>query len=314
MRPFSLSLVIVAGYLTAASRFERVAYPRHIRPGARECLMERKIVRVERAQAPVRSAPTHANRLVMAPERFAEHSPFLFLAEDWFAPPAGFPTHPHRGMETVTLVLAGQMLHRDHTGGEGALNAGDVQWMTAGKGVMHSEMPGPQGVHSLQLWLNLPRAQKLSGARYQDQPASQAELVSGEGWEVRLYAGRHGGAERAHGSSYPMGLLTLRAEPGARLDLEIPADERAFLYVIEGSALAGAEGVPLLAGQLAWLDPSGEGPARDRFTVEASAPLRAVLYSGRPIEEPVVAYGPFVMNTMDEIRQAFDDYHSGAFL
>ena len=276
--------------------------------------MDRSIAKVEAAQPPGRSAPTHANRMVMAPDRFAEHSPFLMLAEDWFAPPAGFPTHPHRGMETVTLVLEGQMLHRDHTGGEGALEPGDVQWMTAGKGVMHSEMPGPQGVHSLQLWLNLPGAQRLVKARYQDQPASQAQVLTGEGWEMRLYAGRQGEAERPHGSSYPMGLVTLRAEPGARLQLQIPSEERAFLYVIDGAAMAGADRIPVAAGQVAWTDPSGAAAATDTLSLEAREPLRAVLYSGRPIDEPVVAYGPFVMNTMDEIRQAFDDYRRGAFI
>lgn len=276
--------------------------------------MERTIARVERAQPPGRIAATHANRMVMAPDRFAEHSPFLMLAEDWFAPPAGFPTHPHRGMETVTLVIEGRMLHRDHTGGEGRLDPGDVQWMTAGKGVMHSEMPGPDGVHSLQLWLNLPRAQKLSRARYQDQPAAEAGRLAGEGWELRLYAGRQGDIERGHGSSYPMGMAMLRADAGARPVLEIPADERAFLYIVEGSALAGADRRELSAGDVAWLDPSGDRGAIDTLSLEARAPLSVVLYSGRPIDEPVVAYGPFVMNSMDEIRQAFEDYHRGAFI
>ena len=275
--------------------------------------MQRRIARIESAQPPGRSAPTHANRMVMAPDRFAEHSPFLMLAEDWFAPPAGFPTHPHRGMETVTLVLEGQMLHRDHTGGEGALNPGDVQWMTAGKGVMHSEMPGPEGVHSLQLWLNLPSAQKLSKARYQDQPAAQAQVLSGQGWEARVYAGRQGEAAEAHGSCYPMGMLTLSAEAGARVELDIPADERAFLYLIEGAAMLGPDRIALGKGQVAWLDPTG-GDGADTLAIEAREPLRAVLCSGRPIDEPVVAYGPFVMNSMDEIKQAFDDYRRGAFL
>ena len=105
--------------------------------------------------------------MVIPPEDVAEHSPFLLMAEDWFAPPAGFPTHPHRGIETVTFVLAGELVHADHTGGTGRLGAGDVQFMTAGGGVMHSEMPGPGGVQSLQLWLNLPARLKRVAARYQ---------------------------------------------------------------------------------------------------------------------------------------------------
>jgi redox-sensitive bicupin YhaK (pirin superfamily) len=273
--------------------------------------MHRTVTRVEKAQPPARSAPTHANRMVVAPEAFASHSPFLMLAEDWFGPPAGYPTHPHRGMETVTLVLEGQMLHRDHTGGQGALNPGDVQWMTAGKGVMHSEMPGPQGVHSLQLWLNLPKTHKMNPARYQDQPSAGATPLRGDGWEALLYAGRQGEACLPHGSTYPMGLVMLRADPGARAELDVPADERAFLYLIQGSAEVG--GTALAAGDVAWLDPSG-GRGVDRLAIEAHAPLRAVLFSGRPIDEPVVAYGPFVMNTQDEIRQAFADYQAGRFV
>ena len=144
--------------------------------------MDRRVTRIEAAAAPQRSSATHANRFVVPADRFETRSPFLMMMEDWFAPPAGFPTHPHRGMETVTLVLEGSLEHRDHTGGHGVLNAGDVQWMTAGRCVMHSEMPGPGGVHSLQLWLNLPAAQKMSRARYADQRAVDAPIISGDGW------------------------------------------------------------------------------------------------------------------------------------
>ena len=268
--------------------------------------MERQISRIEAAGPRQRSAPTHANRFVIAPDAFERHSPFLMLAEDWFAPPAGFPTHPHRGMETVTMVLEGAMEHRDHTGAHGTIGTGDVQWMTAGKGVMHSEMPGPDGVHSLQLWLNLPKSHKRAAARYQDQPASEAALVEGPGSQVRVYAGRQGEAARPHGSSYPMGLATVRLEPGASVRLAIPEDERAFLYVLEGAT------EQVKAGQTAWFDPGpGDGVT---LTAAAGQPLQAVLFSGRPIDEPVVAYGPFVMNTQDEIREAYADYQRGQFV
>ena len=274
--------------------------------------MERSVQRVETAAPPGRSAPTHANRMVLAPGDFAGHSPFLMLAEDWFAPPAGFPTHPHRGMETVTIVLEGALEHRDHTGGRGLLRQGDVQWMTAGKGVMHSEMPGPEGVHSLQLWLNLPASHKLTKARYADQRASDATVLGGEGWEARVYAGRQGEVSAPHGSTYPMGLAVLRAAAGATATLQVPADERAFLYVVEGSARIG--GTAVGAGQSAWFDPTGPGSEPDSMTITAETPLQAVLFSGRAIEEPVVAYGPFVMNTNEEIQQAFADYRAGVFV
>ena len=277
--------------------------------------MERQVSRIELAAGAQRGAATHTNRFVVAPDRFEIHSPFLMMMEDWFAPPAGFPTHPHRGMETVTLVLEGSLEHRDHTGGHGVLNAGDVQWMTAGRGVMHSEMPGPEGVHSLQLWLNLPAAQKMSAARYLDQRAADAPVVSGPGHEIRLYAGRQGGTEHPWGSSYPMGLAIATVQPGAECALEIGPDERGFLYALDGSASVGA-GTLLKAGQIAWTDPSSDAPGEpDRLTLRAKdQPFRAALFSGRPIREPVVAYGPFVMNTQDEIRQAFADYHNGVFV
>ena len=273
--------------------------------------MERSVTGIESAAPPQRNAPTHANRFVLEPKAFERHSPFLMLMEDWFAPPSGFPDHPHRGMETVTLVLEGAMEHRDHTGAHGVIGPGDVQWMTAGKGVVHSEMPGPQGVHSLQLWLNLPRGQKMAKARYCDQPAAKAPMVSGPGYELRVYAGRQGEAGEAHGSSYPMGLAMLTADAGAKVELQVPADERAFLYLVQGSARIG--GAAVAAGQSAWFDPTGEA-GLDTIVLEAAEPLKAVLYSGRPIPEPVVAYGPFVMNSMDEIRQAFADYQRGAFV
>ncbi len=285
-------------------------------PPEMEAGMDRRVTRIETAATPQRGSATHANRFVVPAERFETHSPFLMMMEDWFAPPAGFPTHPHRGMETVTLVLEGAMEHRDHTGGRGVLNAGDVQWMTAGRGVMHSEMPGPQGVHSLQLWLNLPAAQKMSKARYADQRGAEAPVVTGPGWELRIYAGRQGGAQNPAGSSYPMGLCIATLQPGAECALEVGPDERGFLYVLEGSAQVGADGTPLQAGQIAWIDPAAEAPGdADRLPLRAGAqPLRAALFSGRPIPEPVVAHGPFVMNTQDEIRQAFADYHNGTFV
>jgi len=278
--------------------------------------MDRNVSRIETAATPQRSSATHANRFVVPADQFETHSPFLMMMEDWFAPPAGFPTHPHRGMETVTLVLEGSLEHRDHTGGHGVLNAGDVQWMTAGRGVMHSEMPGPGGVHSLQLWLNLPAAQKMSRARYADQRALDAPTVSGDGWEVRVYAGRQGEAEHVAGSSYPMNLCFAALQPGAECVLEIGPAERGFLYALEGSASVGAQSTPLKAGQSAWLDPTGAAAGEpDRLVLRAGkTPFRAALFSGRPIPEPVIAYGPFVMNTQAEIRQAFADYQNGVFV
>ena len=214
-------------------------------------------------------------------------------------------------METVTIVLEGSIEHRDHTGAHGLIGQGDVQWMTAGKGVLHSEMPGRQGVHSLQLWLNLPADQKMTPARYADQRGVDTPVIAGEGSEIRVYAGRQGEVASAHGSSYPMGLFALKLDAGASARLELPADERAFVYAVDGSARLGADGVLIQPGHVAWLDPA-EGA--DALTVSADTRFRAIVFSGRPIDEPVAAYGPFVMNTREEIEQAFADYRSGAFV
>ena len=154
--------------------------------------MELQVQTVEKVTRPENRGPGHSARLVIMPFKVAEHSPFILMAEDWFVPPAGFPTHPHRGIETVTFVLAGRLLHADHTGGAGRLNPGDAQFMTAGGGVMHSEMPGPDGVQTLQLWLNLPARLKMTPARYQDMRLADAPALTKDGVEARVYAGRIG--------------------------------------------------------------------------------------------------------------------------
>ncbi|MEA3194270.1 MAG: quercetin 2,3-dioxygenase [Betaproteobacteria bacterium] len=241
------------------------------------------------------SSQVQAKQLVIGSEGYEKTSPFLFLSEDWFGPPGGFETHPHRGMQTVTIVLEGTLEHKDHTGAHGLLNAGDVQWMTAGRGVLHSEMP--QGnVHTLQLWLNLPAKMKMIPARYQDQ---RLKDVPANG-PVRVYAGKSGKVERPHGSDYPMWLLEIRGS----VEQEIPATYRGFVYMLEGSAEVG--GKALDKGDVGWFEP-GEG----RLSFAAKDRFRALLFAGEPIDEPVVAYGPFVMNTREQIVQAFEDYQAG---
>src|SRR5437764_2032448 len=194
--------------------------------------MDLQIERIRHADPPAGHSAAHRARLVVQPDDFAGTSPFLLMAEDWFAPPAGFPDHPHRGMQTVTIVLEGGLEHSDHTGARGVLGPGDIQWMTAGRGVVHSEMPGPKGVHSLQLWLNLPASQKMSSATYADQRASDTPVKKGPGYEVRVYAGRHEEIEHPHASLWPLTLLETRVRGGKRVELAVPPGHRAFLYVV----------------------------------------------------------------------------------
>lgn len=245
-------------------------------------------------------------QLVIGAEGWEKTSPFLFLSEDWFGAPKGFETHPHRGMQTVTVVLEGALEHRDHTGAHGILRAGDVQWMTAGHGVLHSEMPhGDETAHTLQLWLNLPQALKTIPARYQDQRLAETPLRKLPNGEIRVYAGRSGAVSHPHGSDYPMSLLDIRLGAGASVGQEISTRDRGFIYVLEGEADIAGQAVP--KGHVAWFEP-GEG---DELSIAAKEDFRGLLFSGEPIHEPAISYGPFVMNTRQEIEQAFLDYQSG---
>ncbi|HVV91882.1 MAG TPA: pirin family protein [Hyphomicrobiales bacterium] len=276
--------------------------------------MERTIDRIEMPAEAGANEQVQRKRMVVGPGDFSRQSPFLFLSEDWFAAPGGFETHPHRGMQTVTLMLDGALRHRDHTGADGVLEKGDVQWMTAGHGVLHSEMPHErETAHTLQLWLNLPSAQKMIPARYVDQRLADVPVRRLPGVEARIYAGRSGDIAQPHGSDWPMMLIDLKVAAGREFAQEIPASWRGFLYALEGSAAVGAARTPLAAPEVAWFEPSGrEGD--DTLTIAAGTGFRGLIYAGPPIDEPVVAYGPFVMNTVEEIRQAFADYQRNRFV
>ena len=266
----------------------------------------RKIGRIERVIPRGSSSQVENKQLIIGAEGWDKTSPFLFLSEDWFGAPKGFEEHPHRGMQTVTIVLEGALEHRDHTGAHGILRAGDVQWMTAGHGVLHSEMPyGNETAHTLQLWLNLPRKLKMIPARYQDQKLKDVPVRNVEGGSILVYAGRSGEVSHPHGSDYPMSLFDIRLRPGVRLAQEIPTQDRGFVYVLEGQADIGGQIVS--AGQVAWFEP-GEG---GELIFEATQDFRGLAFAGEPIHEPAVAYGPFVMNTPQEIQQAFLDYQAG---
>jgi redox-sensitive bicupin YhaK (pirin superfamily) len=241
--------------------------------------------------------------------------PFLLLdefhtekADDYIA---GFPSHPHRGFETVTYMIDGAMEHRDSLGNHGHLGPGSAQWMTAGHGIVHSEMPQQESgrMWGFQLWVNLPAAQKMVAPRYQDiRPGLIAETEVDDA-HVRLVAGQIGGASGRDVTGPVSGIVTaptladvtLRASGTVRHTL--PAGHSAFVYVIEGSTrIAGTE---VKRGQLAVLTPG------ERVTIKSDSGGRALLVAAAPIGEPVSRYGPFVMNTDEEIRQAMADYRSG---
>jgi quercetin 2,3-dioxygenase len=257
------------------------------------------------------------NRMLIQPGNWEDYDPFLVLVEDWMHEPGGFPDHPHRGIETVTLVLDGELRHADNRGNSGVLGADDVQWMTAGKGIIHAELPNAASLsHTLQLWLNLPAAKKLVESAYQDLLAERALRVDEAGATVRLLSGSVEGVQAPAQTQTPVQYLDVRLAAGGRIDLPIPASHNGFLLVIEGAANVGPEPIPGTAGQVMWLDypraPRGDAQV-DTLRLQADAPARVLVVTGEPIGERVVAYGPFVMNTEEEIRQAYLDFHSGKF-
>ncbi|HUB34904.1 MAG TPA: pirin family protein [Bryobacteraceae bacterium] len=253
----------------------------------------------------------------------SELDPFLLLDQMGpmdFAPgdPRGFPPHPHRGFETVTYLLSGEMQHRDSWGNRGTLRPGDVQWMTAGSGLVHSEMPG-QGLvreggrlHGFQLWVNLPRRDKMTAPRYQDTASDRIPVARTAGAEVKakVIAGEALGAKGVIETRIPVLYLHLTLAPGADFTQAVPGSHNALAYVIEGAGTFGGEAAK--QNQVAVFDrgkPGSEGPIRVVNT--GTAPLSFLLIAGEPIGETVARYGPFVMNTREEVIQAVEDFRSG---
>ncbi len=248
----------------------------------------------------------------------ARLDPFLMLDEfnseskdDYIG---GFPSHPHRGFETVTYMLEGHMLHEDHMGNRGDLNSGDVQWMTAGRGIIHSEMPQQEEgrMHGFQMWLNLPAAEKMKPAAYRDIPASDIPTLElANGGKVKVIAG----TVSADGKSVDGPIQGLSTEPrywdvqlpaGATFEQELPKGLNAFLYVFEGDLTIGEPPRQLKNGAAGVLS-DGES-----LTITAGASgARTLVLAGKPIKEPVAQYGPFVMNTQEEIEDAINDYRAG---
>lgn len=225
---------------------------------------------------------------------------------------AGFPDHPHRGFETVTYMLAGCMRHRDSVGNEGLINSGGVQWMTAGRGIIHSEMPEQQDglMEGFQLWVNLPANLKMTTPGWRDIPGAQVpEFISAQGVRVRAIAGRVHDVVGAvpEGSVDPV-FLDLHFDAAGAIDIELPPGHNAFAYVYRGTLQVGDSAVP--QQRMAVLETRTDA---DGVSFRADAPARAVLIAGRPLNEPIAQYGPFVMNTRDELMQAVRDYQSGNF-
>jgi quercetin 2,3-dioxygenase len=280
----------------------------------------RTVTKIVKAQATSDGAGVRLKRSLGSPA-LDYLDPFLLLDEfksdsgnDYIA---GFPDHPHRGFETVTYMLAGSVQHKDHKGNEGNLTAGSVQWMTAGRGIIHSEMPKQHEglMWGFQLWVNLPAAAKMTAPRYQDIPPEDVpELVLEDGTKIRVLAGESSGVRGA-----VQGIIT---DP-LYLDVYVPAHatfeqpvqygHTAFCYVFEGAGSFGSRETE--AGQRVRVGHLAVFSDGDLVTVQtADTSVRFLLLAGKPLNEPVVRYGPFVMNTRADIMKAIEDYQKGTFL
>lgn len=278
----------------------------------------RQVARVVRGQPTSDGAGVKLTR-VIGQRELDMLDPFLMLDEfrsdqagDYIG---GFPDHPHRGFETVTYMLAGRMRHHDNQGNSGLLTPGSVQWMTAGRGIVHSEMPEQQDglMWGFQLWVNLPADAKMCAPRYQDiAPERIPEIQPRPGVRVRVLAGTVDGAEGpVSGVAVDPLYVDMSLEPGARFSLPLKPGHNAFAYVYAGSAHIGAADASkrIDRGDLAMLERDGD----DLLIAATDEPARLIVVAGRPLNEPVAKYGPFVMNTPEQIAEAMRDYQSGRF-
>ncbi len=282
--------------------------------------VRRKVIDVIEPVPVIEGAGVRLRRSI-ATRRLDYVDPFLlfdhFGSDDPRDYVAGFPMHPHRGIETVTYMIGGEVDHRDSLGNAGTIGPGDVQWMTAGSGILHEEMPrtGAGRLDGFQLWVNLPARLKMTRPRYQDVPSARIPEVRREdGTRVRVIAGEVDGVEGAVKEIFAEPeYLDVSLPAGRSFEQPVPRGHTAVAYVFEGAARLGEgdgeDGPRIAATRLAIL---GEG---DTVSVRSEeSPVRFLLFSGRPLREPVARHGPFVMNTRDEIEQAVRELRDGTFI
>jgi hypothetical protein len=277
----------------------------------------RRVERTFKAMPASDGAGVRLNRIIGRPG-LPDLDPFLLLDEfrsdeaaDYIG---GFPDHPHRGFETVTYMLAGRMRHGDNQGNVGLLRPGSVQWMTAGRGIVHSEMPEQENglLWGFQLWVNLPAADKMTAPRYQDiEPEAIPVVDAGGGVTVKVIAGKVGDVAGAvdTGVTEPT-YLDVHLPPRGVFTQPVPQGHNAFVYVYEGEATVGdgGDGQRLRRSEIGIL-----GKGAEIKVAAGETPTRLLIVAGKPLGEPIARHGPFVMNTMAEIRQAVEDFTSGRF-
>lgn len=278
-------------------------------------MTQREVIRVVRGQPTSDGAGVRLTRVIGTPS-LPDLDPFLMMDEFGSEEAAdyigGFPSHPHRGFQTVTYMLEGRMRHGDNQGNTGLLGPGSVQWMTAGRGIVHSEMPEQDHgrMRGFQLWVNLPSTEKMGAPGYQDIAPERVPIVKrDDGASVRVLAGEYAGetGPATAQSTEPL-YLDVRLPAHSSVRIPVTSGHNAFVYAFEGRVEVGADRKELVRGDLGVLTAQGEVVLR-----AAEVPTSAIVVAGRPIGEPVVKYGPFVMNTRAEIVQAVEDYNAGRF-
>ncbi|MCE7039026.1 pirin family protein [Dyadobacter sp. CY312] len=259
-----------------------------------------------------KNTPIHKAGLLLAPGNWERFDPFLLMAEDHMKQGA-FDYHPHRGIETVSYMIDGELKHMDNKGGRGVLWKGDVQWMTAGKGILHHEEAPENGfAHLLQLWVNLPAESKMVEPRYQDILESKMVKQEAEGVTVKVISGSSGELTAETRNYVPVTMVEISLKPGSQFSQDLPPDYNGFIFVLEGSGEFGSD---LTAGkekQVLWL--SEEPDEESEINIHAlNEPLKVLVIAGKRLRESVAAKGPFVMNTEEEIKQAYKDFREGKF-
>ena len=295
----------------------------------------RPIKQLTQAAPVIEGAGVHLHR-AFGFGKTEDFDPFLLLDDFRNDNPdhyrAGFPWHPHRGIETITYILSGTVEHGDSLGNQGSLGAGDIQWMTAGRGILHQEMPKGDAngqMHGFQLWANLPAAHKMTAPRYQDvQTTDIPEITDDDGTKARVICGTFWGQKGpVEGSNADPRYLDIAIPPGGRKILPVETDRHAFAYIFAGAGTFRDASAPQSV-KTEHLDLSGEVSREEmgnrslvlfdngnEVTVQAGAQgIRFLLVSGRPLEEPVAWRGPIVMNTQEELQQAFRELQNGSFI
>jgi len=267
--------------------------------------IEEKWAGIPRVNSPIHKAWT------VLPSDWKRFDPFLIMAEDNMKKGA-FDYHPHRGIETVSYMIDGELHHKDNGGNKGILRKGDVQWMSAGRGLLHNE-EAPEGgfAHLLQLWVNLPADQKMSEPRYQDIFKKDTPVRQEGGVVYRVISGSSGNVTAATKNYAPVTMVEITVPAGVTARQDFPADYNGFIYVLEGSGTFGASNVVAGNREVLWMKPAVQN--RSELTLQATTDLVVLVIAGKPLREPVVARGPFVMNTEEQIAEAYRDYREGKF-